>query len=397
VAGRRALIIGGSLGGLFAAHFLRATGWQVTVFERTPGDLAGRGAGIGTQDALLAAMRRLGLPSDELGVPLDSCICLGRDGTIAEKIPYARVMSSWSRFYRPLRDALPDADYRAGVQLVEVDQDGTSVTARFADGTHATGDLLVAADGGRSTVRGLLLPEVEPEYAGYVGWRVVAEEQNLPPEMRPPLFDHYTFALPAGEMVLAYPVPARDGTIAVGQRGYNIVWYSPATPAQLTDFCTDATGRVHEAGIPPPLIRPEVLVWAKDKARALLAPQICAVIEHADQFFFQPIYDLSSSRLAFGRVVLLGDAAFIARPHVGAGVTKAALDAQALADAIAAETELDAALASYDRAQRRFGDWIVAASRRLGAHIGGPAIKPVDVMRLHIATNSELRARTIPG
>src|SRR4051812_2058108 len=239
MSGRRALIIGGSLGGLFAAHFLRAAGWQVTVFERTPGDLAGRGAGIGTQDALLAAMRRLGLPSGELGVALDSCICLGRDGKIAEEIAYARVMSAWARFYRPLRDALPDSDYRAGAQLTGFDQDGTTVTARFADGSRASGDLLIAADGGRSTVRNLLLPEVEPEYAGYVAWRAVAEEQNLPPEMRAPLFDHYTFALPAGEMVLAYPVPARDGTVAVGRRGYNIVWYSPASPSQLTDFCTD--------------------------------------------------------------------------------------------------------------------------------------------------------------
>ena len=72
----------------------------------------------------------------------------------------------------------------------------------------------------------------------------------------------------------------------------------------------------------------------------------------------------------FGRVALLGDAAFVARPHVGAGVTKAALDAACLADATAAMPTLDAALAYYDRERRRFGDWIVARSRDLGACIG---------------------------
>ncbi|WP_368735033.1 FAD-dependent monooxygenase, partial [Serratia marcescens] len=68
---------------------------------------------------------------------------------------------------------------------------------------------------------------------------------------------------------------------------------------------------------------------------------------------FQPIYDLESPRLAFGRVVLLGDAAFVARPHVGAGVTKAALDAACLADAIAAaDGMLEPALARYDIERR---------------------------------------------
>ncbi len=74
--------------------------------------------------------------------------------------------------------------------------------------------------------------------------------------------------------------------------------------------------------------------------------------------------------MALGRVALLGDAAFVARPHVGAGVTKAALDAECLARALqAADGELDAALASYDRERRLFGSRIVARARQLGAYI----------------------------
>jgi len=105
--------------------------------------------------------------------------------------------------------------------------------------------------------------------------------------------------------------------------------------------------------IPPPLITPEVVAEMRAEAKALLAPQIYEIVERAPQPFFQAIFDLESPRMAVGRVVLLGDAAFVARPHVGMGVTKAALDAQCLAQAItAAPGDLMAALARYD-AERR--------------------------------------------
>jgi 2-polyprenyl-6-methoxyphenol hydroxylase-like FAD-dependent oxidoreductase len=68
-------------------------------------------------------------------------------------------------------------------------------------------------------------------------------------------------------------------------------------------------------------------------------------------------------------VVLVGDAAFVARPHVGTGVTKAALDAHGLADALAESTDLGAALARYDRERRAFGTWLVARGRYLGSHL----------------------------
>lgn len=83
-------------------------------------------------------------------------------------------------------------------------------------------------------------------------------------------------------------------------------------------------------------------------------------------------------RMALGRVALVGDAAFVARPHVGAGVTKAALDAEALARELATNGELDAALAAYDRSRRRFGAWLVARGRSLGAYIEARLKPPAE-------------------
>lgn len=75
----RALIIGGSLGGLFAGLLLRQAGWDVTVFERSGGDLASRGVGVGTHVELFEIMRRLGITVDEsIGVATTSRICFDR-------------------------------------------------------------------------------------------------------------------------------------------------------------------------------------------------------------------------------------------------------------------------------------------------------------------------------
>ncbi len=143
----------------------------------------------------------------------------------------------------------------------------------------------------------------------------------------------YAFCLPEGEQLISYAVPGRDNDTAIGRRAYNIIWYRPTDRATLADICTDANGRHHAAGIPPPLIRPDVIARVKADAEAIIAPQIAAIFAQTTPFF-QPIYDVVSPRMVFGRVALAGDAAFVARPHAGAGTTKAALDAACLADSI---------------------------------------------------------------
>jgi 2-polyprenyl-6-methoxyphenol hydroxylase-like FAD-dependent oxidoreductase len=132
---------------------------------------------------------------------------------------------------------------------------------------------------------------------------------------------------------------------------------------------TDASGKVWLDGIPPPLIRPEVLDSARRAARQVLAPQFAEVVEKTENLFFQPIFDLESSRLAFGRVALLGDAAFVARPHCGMGVTKAASDALALERALQAGGGVAAALQRYSDERTPVGAAVVRHARHLGAYM----------------------------
>jgi 2-polyprenyl-6-methoxyphenol hydroxylase-like FAD-dependent oxidoreductase len=368
---RRAVIIGGSLGGLLVAHQLRIIGWDVDVFERSKGDLADRGAGISTHHAVFHAVERAGLTIDTSSriVPRDY-LCLDQRNRLIHTHPAWRTMTTWSRLYRPLRDSLPAANYHEDMPLVSVATDARGATARFADGSSVAADLVIGADGFRSTVRGQILPNINPAYAGYVAWRALLPESEIPPDTWAKIRDDYIFCVPEGELLVSYTVPTRDEDQHKGRLSYNIVWYRPANTAALRDLCTDAHGRHHEISIPPALVRRDVIAAMKSDARRLLSPWIADVIERTAQPFLQPIYDLISPRVVVDRVALVGDAAFVARPHVGAGVSKAALDAMRLADAIAtADGDVNAALASYETGCRQFGNWCVERGRHMGSRI----------------------------
>jgi len=369
MAGQRALIIGGSVGGLFAANMLRSIGLDAQVYERNAEELTGRGAGISTHPQLHAVTRRLGIPFDDaMGIRVNSVLFLDHHGSAYDRRDTVRLMSSWGRVHASLRERMPPGSYHLGKSLTHIEQSAGSVTAIFSDGARASGDLLIGADGGRSTVRELFLPGKQPEYAGYVAWRAMLDERDVPGDIHAQLFANYTYCLPPGELFLAYPVPGRNNETEPGRRAYNIVWYRPTTPERLADFCTDATGKSHGTSIPPPLLRPDVIAWSKAQARALVAPQVAEIFERDPRPFFQAIFDFISPQIVFGRVALLGDAAFLARPHPGAGTTKCAMDAETLADAIAGHG-LDRGLAEYQRLQGAFGSGIVRQGQRDGSYL----------------------------
>jgi 2-polyprenyl-6-methoxyphenol hydroxylase-like FAD-dependent oxidoreductase len=365
-----ALVIGGSLGGLASAVLLRQSGWRVTIFERSAGDLAGRGAGLGITENLLEVLRRAGAHIDpSTGVVIDRYAWVDATGQTKWKIERPSFASAWPRIYQPLRALVSDDIYRAGMNLERVTQDATSVTAHFSDGTAVTGDLLVAADGNASTVRRQFLPEVEPRYAGYVAWRGIVEERDMSPAAQAMIFGRIVFSFPEGEMMLTMPSPGVGEDTRPGFRRCYFIWYRPAPAAtKLRELFTDATGRDHGQAIPPPLIRPHFIEEIRAQAHKIFAPPLGEIVSLAAQPLLQAITDMESPCITFGRVALVGDSAFIARPHVAAGVTKAALDAQCLADTLAAAgNDVARALEQYNLKQHDFGSKLVAHSRYLGA------------------------------
>lgn len=352
----KAIVIGGSVGGLMSALLLRKIGWDVTVYERAVGDLAGRGAGLGVSEELLDVMARAGAPFERsAGIAQNAHVWMQKDGSIAYEHRRNLMASAWARVYQPLRAALPASTYRQAMVLERID----GSTAIFADGTREPADLIVGADGVYSTVRKQFLPEVQPRFANYVAWRGIIEEKDVPPETLKAVSGRIVFCFPPNEMLLSMRVPG----------GVYFIWYR--TVIDLKDLFTDATGKNHGMSIPPPLIRKEFITEMKAHALDVLPAPIAAVVQKTPQPLLQAISDMESPRMTFGRVALLGDAAFVVRPHVAGGAGKAAMDALRLADSLSSESNIEKALAKYEASQHDFGTRIVRHSRYLGADLEG--------------------------
>ena len=367
---RRALVIGGSMSGLLAGLLLRRAGWDVDVYERVASELSGRGAGIVAQPELIATLSGLGLDVRDLGVEIVHRRIYEASGRLAGEVACPQTLTAWERVYRLLRDAFGPAHYHRGRGLASFAQDGDGVTAHFADGGRERGAVLIGADGLRSTVRAQCLPDLGPLYAGYVAWRALIPEEEIPPAVHRQLFEYMSFCLPPGEQFLGYPVAGPDNDLRPGHRRYNVVWYRPADETtELPSLLTDANGMLHAISIPPPLIRLEHVAAMRAAAERLIAPQLREIARLMAEPILQPIYDLETPQMVFGRVAILGDAAFVARPHVAAGVSKAAEDAFALAAALAAEEDVAAALLRFETARLPVGRRIIERARHLGAYL----------------------------
>jgi 2-polyprenyl-6-methoxyphenol hydroxylase-like FAD-dependent oxidoreductase len=342
--------------------------FTVDIFERADAGLAGRGAGIVTHALLGEALDAAGIAwQRDLGIEVRTRRYFDHDGRLGLEYPYRQTLTAWDRLYDMLRRAFPAAHYHGGKELVAIEERPDSVVARFADGAAAEGDVLIGADGLRSTVRAQFLPVIAPLYAGYAAWRALVPEHAIAPDLHGQVFGHMAFCLPPGEQILGYPVAGPDNDLRPGRRRYNLVWYRPAEQRELERLLTDETGTTHVVSIPPPLISRAVIAEMRDAAEAVLAPQFRDLIRLVGRPILQAVYDIESPRMAFGRVAIIGDAAFVARPHVGAGVAKAAQDALALARALARAGSVAAALNEMESTQVPFGRRIIARARELGA------------------------------
>ncbi|WP_334067612.1 FAD binding domain-containing protein [Burkholderia cepacia] len=377
VSGPLAVVIGGSVGGLFTATSLRAAGWRVKVFEQSPNELDSRGGGIVLQAPIERAFAFGGVPvPHDAGVDSGDRIYLDAHDRIVQRLAMPQTQTAWNVIYTALKRALPAGVVHGGVSFERFEQEGDRVIAHFADGRVEPADLLVGADGGRSNVRAQLLPDARPAYAGYVAWRGLVDEHLLPAPVLDVLRDRFTFQQGDAHLFLTYLVPGRDGTIEPGKRRVNWVWYRRLAPASLPSLFLARDGTQRDGSLPPGAMRDDNRLELVDAGRRMLAPTLAALVDATQAPFAQAILDLSVERMAFGRAVLLGDAACLVRPHTAAGVAKAAENAVGLAEALRGVVhgpEFDAALAGWEKRQLATNASLSNLGISLGTRIMGRA------------------------
>lgn len=331
---RKAIVIGGSLSGLFTGVLLRSLGWQVDIYERSSHSLRSRGGGVVLQPDVVEAFRMADIPHQNLGVVASERYYLQRNGSI-QTMPMRQTLTSWNTLYNSLRRHFPDEHYHQGKCLKGIQQDDEKAKAIFADNTQATGDLLVGADGLNSTVRQILLPTYDPMYAGYVAYRGLVDEGDLDPDTAAIMTERFVFYQFHNSHILQYVIPGENESIVPGERRFNWVWYVNYDEAtELPRVLTDKNGKRRDYSVPPGMMADNTEQEMRDYAQKVLVGPFQKLIAATKEPFVQAILDLGVPNMIFDRVALLGDAAFIPRPHTAASVSKAAANAIALVDAL---------------------------------------------------------------
>jgi 2,6-dihydroxypyridine 3-monooxygenase len=367
---QRAVVVGGSIGGLTTALLLGEQGFDVGVFERTPAILDGRGAGIVLQPDTTRwlAERHPDVPVERVSTGSSVLRYLGPGDAVVHEEPAAWRFSSWTTLYRSLLDDFGTQRYHLGQLAVGLTQHEDGVEVRFLGGRRERADLVVFADGISSTGRRRLLPTVRPTYAGYVGWRGTVPEDEASPATAALLDDALTYAVADHSHVCMYPIPGPRGELGRGHRLLNYVWYrNVAEGAELDEMLTDTSGFTATVSVHPGKVQDRYVTELREAAAAQLPPAAAELVRRTAQPYIQPVLDVAVPRMAFGRVALVGDAAFAARPHAAAGTAKAAADAWALCAALrACSGDVPRALAQWEPERLQLGHALLARVRRMG-------------------------------
>jgi 2-polyprenyl-6-methoxyphenol hydroxylase-like FAD-dependent oxidoreductase len=332
------LIVGGGIAGLSLAAALSRYGFTPELVERSPAWPA-VGAGIALHANAGRMLRALGLGEAiaRAAATLPCWSFLDQQGGLLCGTDLADLWGEAGpcmgitriRLQEILAAAAGSAGHRLGVAVTALAREAGRVSVGFSDGSSGRYDLVVGADGIYSTVRGLAVSPVPPEYAGLMSWRSVIPA-------RPPGVTHLMLLM--GEGCFFGLVPVGDGG-TYGFAGAGGERFDDPPAGRLERF------RRRFAGFGGPV------------------PAYLAALEHDEQLHFGPIEWVEPGRWRDGRVVLIGDAAHATPPHMGEGGALAMEDALVLAELLASAGTVEDALGAYEARRRPRADWVQQQSR----------------------------------
>jgi FAD-dependent urate hydroxylase len=367
-AERRALIVGGGIGGLAAALALRQAGLAVDVFERAP-EIKEVGAGIAIWANAIHALAALHLTDAirDWSVPYSVDGLRAWNGrvlsqlstaTLEKKIGTLAVVVHRADLLGVLLNAVGADRVHLGATCTSVSQDEQEVTATFADGRTERADILIGADGVNSVVRGRLHGQQPPTYAGFTAWRGVVTL--------------HTERAGAGE---SWGSGSIFGYIPIN--GGRVYWYGTANAPEGSRASDEKEEllRIFQGWHAP---IPDLI--AATEPSAILRNDICD----------RPVLDAWGA----GRITLVGDAAHPMTPNLGQGACQALEDAVVLGRCLRDASDLPAALRRYESQRLPRANDIVRRSRRMSriAQVQNPFLVALrNTIVSHVSAETQVR------
>jgi len=355
----RVAVVGGSIAGLTAANLLRDAGCEVDVYERSNVLLSGFGTGIVVQPELVRYMlERTTVTLEELSVPSTSMRYFNAEaGLQIGEVAADWRFTAYNAVYRQLLDAFGLDRYHLGWMLTSIGESDSRPIAHFEGRPPVEADLIVCADGVGSVARSTLLG-VTPQYAGYVTWRGMVDEEALSAETWRFFQDAFTYGLLHDSHIIAYPIPrvSPEGAL-LGTPRLNFQWYwNVAEGPDLDQLMTDASGVRRPVSVHHDMLASATLESLHARASTQLSEPFRELITAARQPFVTVLADAEINQMAFRGIALIGDAAITPRPHAAAGAAKAALDGWNLVEKLVhAEGHVQEALAAWEPVQLEIG------------------------------------------
>ena len=250
------------MSGLFSAAFLRQIGWQADVYERSPVELVGRGAGITTHPELLEALEASGAGTRDLGIEVAQADRASTaQGRVTGERPLRQILTSWDRLQRLLRETIDPAHYHLGWDFERVEQDGRGVRVHFSGGRVEHADILIGGDGIRSSVRGADRAGAAADLCRLLHLARRAERGRPRAARRCEEIFPYFVVLSCRRARRSSPIrsPASTTTCGPATAATTSSGIASPTPTQLREMNVDENGVQHEYSVPPPLIRKDLI------------------------------------------------------------------------------------------------------------------------------------------
>jgi salicylate hydroxylase/6-hydroxynicotinate 3-monooxygenase len=310
-------VIGAGIGGLAVASLLHRQDHDVRVYEQAP-RFARIGAGIQMAPNAMKVLRGIGLEEHIRGVGFQSAVALSREwntGEITSELKLGREVEA--RYGAPylflhradlhaaLLSAVPGRLVNLGAKLVGLDDKADGVALTFADGTRATADMVIGADGVHSVVRETLLGPEQPRFTGRVAYRTTFAASRLGTSRVTPARTKWWG--PDRHMVVYYVTAALDELYFVTSVPESAEWMTPES--------WSAKGDVHELR----------------RAYAGFHPEVQAVLDACPDVYKWALLERDPLPRWWDRnVVLLGDACHPMTPYMAQGAASALEDAAVL-------------------------------------------------------------------